>query len=323
MKNAETLILRTQDSVRAAASRLNSYGGTESEREDKAKRKQKIKKKITGGEMLPFRWAVGEVIQNGLKRRVNGQHSSEVFLELDAEDWIKVRFPVVVIWEEYDCDTMRDLPALFEQFDPSWSSRNTEDLIGAHFGIHDGLLDRINRYVASRVTRGMLWYVQKVEGRPRGEATQFQIVHDNHDTHAFLTWCGSFLQKGKTDELFHPAVIGAMRHTFSEDDAETQAFWKRVAAGKAQNEEGSGAYKLACFLEMLNDPRAEWPRTIAKHFARSRQAPSESQVFATCLNACHGELAGKRLGDIFDAARGKQSVREIAESFGHNLPAAA
>jgi hypothetical protein len=312
LKKATMLTLRTKDEVLKEAQRLKGFGGTECEREEKEKRKEKIKSKILSGDMRPFTWAVGEV-RGGPTRRVDGQHSSEVFLELTEEEWRQVRLPVIVFQEWYDCETLRDLPVLFEQFNPPWSSRNAEDLIGAHFGIHEDLQGRIDRHVATRITHGMSWYARKVEGRGKDSTRQFNMVHENHDTHAFLIWCGSFLQRRKTEEMFHPSVVGAMRHTFCAEDETYCDFWKMVAGGKATNEEGTPAYKLAKFLEDLADPQAEWPRSIAKHFGTKRR-PSEAQVFATCLAAFLGHRTGKRLGDIFTDTK-SLTVKQVAADF--------
>ncbi len=316
------LTLNTKEEVLATAAKLKGHGGTECERQEKEAREAHIRAKILGGEMRPFTWAVGEVVDITIIRRVDGQHSSEVFLGLSPEDWLLVRFPVVVLWEHNDCDTMRDLPVLFEQYNPPWSSRNPQDLIGAHFGIHEDLKDRIDRHVGVCVTHGMAWYDEKISGKRRAGTSQFQLVHDNHDTHAFLIWCGSFLEKRKTEEMFHPAVIAAMRHTFDMKEPASRVLWERVALGKKNNEEGSPAYKLATFLEMLADKQADWPRAISKHFPAKSKKPTPAQVFATCLNAYRGERLGKRLGDIFDSVKGKK-VKQIADEFDTHFKSAA
>jgi hypothetical protein len=73
LRSVELLTLQTSDAIRTAALKLKTLGGTESEREDKARRMAHIKAKILGGEMTPFRWCVGHVTALGLSRRVNGQ----------------------------------------------------------------------------------------------------------------------------------------------------------------------------------------------------------------------------------------------------------
>jgi hypothetical protein len=324
LKKAQTLALKTRDEVIELAAKLKGYGGTECERQEKEGRKEKIRAKIFGGEMRPFTWAIGEVVggpHKGLIRRVDGQHSSEVFLEMTTEDWSRVPFPVVAVWEHYECDDIIDMAVLFEQFNPSWSSRSSEDLVGAHVQIHEDLRDLKDRFVLDKVTKGMAWYARGVLGLDKASTRQFMIVHDNHDTHAFLLWCGSFLQKGKTNEMLHPATVGAMRHMFDAENPDPSEFWKRVATGgKTQNEEGSPEYKLADFLAGIADPvNADWPKSVAKHFGKSAR-PADNQVFATCLNAFTGSHAGKRMGDIFVPVKKGQRLKEIAAQYPRPLP---
>jgi hypothetical protein len=199
-----------------------------------------------------------------LSRRVNGQHSSEVFLSLTPEEWAQVVFPVTVAWEEYECDSTRDLAVLFEQFDPYWSSRTREDLIGAHLGIHEHLRHAVDRYVATRVTAGIVWYREKVLAFRRTDERQFAIIHENHDVHAFLTWCGSFLQKHKTAEMFKTPVLAAVYHTTRHGDEDARAFWKRVASGKAPLDADTVEYKLAESLDLAHAIDREWPAAIRR-----------------------------------------------------------
>jgi len=303
----------TPDEVRQHAIKLKGYGGTECEREDKAVRKRRIKAKVLGDEMTLFRWAVGHVLTTGLRRRANGQHSSEVLLELTPEEWAKVRFPIVIVWEEYDCDTIRDLPVLFEQFDPQWSNRDGNDIMGAHLGIHEDLhAAGIKGRLALIVANGIVWHRHSVEGLNMPKEAKYQIIHENHDTHAFLTWCGSFLQKGKTEEMHGCTVIAAMYRT-AKDDA-SRAFWKRVAGGKVVNEEDTVEFKLVVFLEMCRDKQAEWPRSVSKSFRLGSNTPTDLDIFATCLRAFSAWRKGTKDSDIVVSAKGKKAA-QIAQDF--------
>jgi len=311
LKKAEVLYLRSRHEVVEAARRLNAHGGITCEREEKARREALIKAKILNGEMRPFTWALAEVKEYPHERechRVDGQHSSTVFLGFGDEEWQRVRFPVVVFWEEQECDTIGDLPTLFEQYNPPWSSRSAEDLVGVHAGIHADLLPLLkDRYVSVKTTAGLSWHAVKLEGKPKG--SQFQAMHDNDVTHAFLLWCASFLQKRKTEEMLHKVVLGAMRHVFPTAEDGGRTFWENVALGKTRNEEEKPAYKLAVFLELLADSHAEWPRPISKHF--HGKTPSEVQIFATCLTAYRSDRLGRRVGDVFEPSKG-DSIKDVA-----------
>ncbi len=314
LSKVDTKTLKTADEVRELALKLKAYGGTESEREDKAMRKAHIRDKILLREATPFRWAIGKV-KSGLIRRVNGQHSSDVFLELTPEDWKAVAFPVVVVWEEYECDTIRDLPVLFEQFDPSWSGRNKEDLVGAHLGIHDDLRSGINRKVATRVTNGMLWYHVHVRQQEVGPETCYQYIHSEHDA-PFLIWCGSFLSPQKTREMLSPSVVAALYHTYQTAGPEDRDFWKSVASGKACLNLDTIEYKLAEFLEMAADDQADWPAPIRRHFKSvgNKMRPSKLDIFATCLRAFQAMKKGTKVGEIFMAAKGRPAAQIVEDT---------
>jgi hypothetical protein len=318
LATVDVLSLNTPEEVRQAAARLKGLGGTESEREDKSSRKNNIRAKVLNREATPFRWCVGRVLDTGLRRRVNGQHGSEVFLELTPEEWGRVAFPVVVVWEEYDCDTMRDLPVLFEQFDPSWSTRNGEDYMGAHLGIHSDMYRLISRTVALKVAQGIVWWRTAVDGQKLGRGARYEVVHEDGpdaDTRTFLLWCGSFLQKGKTEEMHHPFVLGAIYHTAREDEA-VRKFWCRVAAGKVTLDADTIEYKLAEFLDKFRDKQSTWPAAELRWGRNQpdRSRPSDLDVFTTCLRAVRAWQAGTKVAGILTLAKGKKAS-EIAASF--------
>ncbi len=318
LAKVQALHLKNADEVRKQATLLKGFGGTESERDDKVARKRKIKDKILGSEATPFRWAIGTVKETGLKRRVNGQHSSEVFLEMTPEEWRRVVFPVVVIWEEYDCDALQDLPSLFEQFDPQWSNRDSKDIIGAHLGIHDALRSAINRHVALVAATGIVWHRNAVEGLKIAKDAKYLVVHESA-VHDFLTYCGSFLQKGKTEEMHAAAVIAAIYRTATDDEA--RAFWKRVASGKAPLDADTIEYKLAEFLELCRDRQAEWPRVVSKTFRVGSTSPTDLDIFATCLRAFRSWKKGTRVADVFTPSKGRKAA-QIATDFEESVQAA-
>jgi len=303
-------VCRTKEEVLALAARLHGHGGTECERTLRSLRIRKLRERVLGGEMRPFTWAVGSV--GDFVRRVDGQHSSEMFLGFTPEDWAKIQFPVLVFWEHNDCDTIRDLPDLFEQYNPNWSSRSQEDLVGAHFGIHPELKGLEDRHVNNMLLHGMEWHARGVLGKPK--SSHFTLVHDNDDTHDFLLWCGSFLTRHQTAQMLHPAVIAAMWHSFDGSER-CRLFWQNVASGCKDNPPETVTYKLAAFLDMLADgTKAEWPRTVAKHFTPKGNAPSAIQVFATCLGAYHADHSGKRVGEVFEPAKGSKA-KDVASGF--------
>lgn len=305
--------LKTSEAVRAMAGKLKAFGGTESERDDKASRMARIKAKILAGEMTPFMWRTGEVVSTGMVRRVDGQHSSQVFLDLEPQEWSAVAFPITVVWQEYECDTIRDLPDLFEQFDCPWSARDGKDIMGAHLGIHDDLKNAVNKHLAVKLSAGLCWHRQSVQGQKLTVQSKYEIIHENHGTHAFLAWCGSFLQLRKTPEMLLVPVVAALYHTTSDLDETAQGFWKDVAGRKANLDEGSVQYKLAEFLDMLMDAEAQWPRSVSKTFPKGRNRPSDLDIFGTCLNAFYAWHNNKTPSDVFFPSKGLKAADIVKE----------
>jgi hypothetical protein len=201
------------DEVLQKARELETIGGFECERTLMEAREMFIKNKILQNELLVFRWAVGHVASDGSTKRVNEQHSSHVFMDLTEDEWPRVKFPIWIAEEHYQCGTPDDRAYLFSQFDPRQSARNHEDNIGVHMAMHSDL-QACDRYSADKATKGMQWYLRHTEGYQASDARgQFQIVHRNGEIHRFLIFCDSLLDKRKTSELVSCPVVAAMFHT--------------------------------------------------------------------------------------------------------------
>jgi hypothetical protein len=313
--HADIFLLTTPDEVRKKSSELQALGGTESEREERARRKAHIKEKILRGEMIPFRWSLGHVAVDGSVRRVNGQHSSEVFLELTPEEWADVTFPIVVIEEHFECDTPKDRAHLFEQYDPAWSSRSREDTIGPHLALQ-GDLAGMNRYAANHATQGLQWYFAKVVGDTKMAADargQFELLYQNSNIHGFLQFCQSLgLNKRKTSEMASKPVIAAMFHTIMGGNSTAEEFWHRVSGGTGSIlDADSYEYKLAEYLDLARDPRAEWSAQARTKFA-NRRKPHDVEIFATCLRLFAASHDGVRRVETIEKLR-ERTAKEVAE----------
>ena len=309
--------LTTRKDVEELAKQIDSYGGTESEREEKARREAQIKDKILQGEMKPFDWAVGYV-PGGVRHRVNGQHSCKVFLALNDEEWTQVRFPVYAVYQEWECDTEIDLATLFEQFDAHWSVRSREDLIGAHLGVHPEMLDIVSRKSADKAVQGLMWYLQNVEGYKRGSAhEQFQLLHQNSEKDTFFRFCGrEGLNLGpKTRDMSHKAVVAAMFHTTRQGTDDDRNFWKIVSGGpQSMNNQESHAYKLAMFLERATTHECSWPAAQSRQF-KNRTGPNPLEIFTTCLRVFSAYKKGLPLSEVFAAVRNQDAKDAVMKLY--------
>jgi len=312
-ESADVSVLQTRDEVIQKAKALKALGGSECEREERERHEDHLLGVLYRQENIAFHWAVGHVTSDQSARRVNGQHSSAIFLKEDL-DWTLVKFPIVIIEEHYQCDTARDRAHLFEQFDQPWSGRNREDMIGPHLAQQPDLKG-LDRYAANRATQGLQWYLHKVEGataigtHARG---QFDLLYLNSEIHAFLLFCKSLgLDKRKTAEMGSKPVIAAMFHTTRQGGQDDQEFWRRVSGGKGSiMDTTSHAYQLAEFLEKARDARADWPTPVRNKFL-SKRSPNDVEVFFTCLRLFWGYKHTKPV-EMVEALRGR-TAQEVAK----------
>src|SRR6476646_10858419 len=221
-----------KEDVLALAEQMQAAGSTDHERAY-AEGKQhviELKARLLNGLALSFHWCIAVCAAMSLRRRVDGQHSSKIFLGLTDAEWEQVTFPILIYFEEYACATEEDIALLFEQFNPKWSARSQEDLEGFHLALHPELQAVVSRHVACHLTNGMAWYFQETTKLRYADADKYQLLH-NGENHPFLLFCGSFLRKGKTHELLRKGVIAAMFHSLRIETVTLQNFWKDVAVG--------------------------------------------------------------------------------------------
>jgi hypothetical protein len=302
-----------KEQVLAKATELQNIGGFECERDLKVIREAFLKGKILNQEMLVFQWAVGHVASDGSDRRVNGQHSSQVFLDLTDDEWEHIKFPIWIAESHYHCDTPIDRAYLFNQFDPPQSSRGLEDNIGVHTALHDDL-KHMDRYAVNKATQGVVWYFQQAEGLSlKGARNQFDIIHQNGEIHRFLAFCDLMLNKNQnTKELSGKPVVAAIFHTTRAGDAETYGFWKKVATASILDPESYHA-KLADFLDKARKPAYPWLKVQRDKFS-NRRKPNDREVFQACLRIYRAEQLGTLNVDPVDRLRDR-SLADMIERY--------
>jgi hypothetical protein len=294
----ETFVLGTKEDVLRKAHELDTLGGSDCERDIRETREAFIKGKIVRNERLVFEWAVGHVRGDvrAVPRRVNGQHSSHVFLEMTDADWLQVEFPVWIHEVHYACETLVDRAYLFNQFDPPQSARRPEDNIGPHLALHEDLKD-CGRYGANKATQGMHWYFQHVEGRTEDDAeAQFRLVHRNGEIHRFLLFCDQLLDPRKTVELGGKPVVAGMFHTMRPGTPEGEDFWKAVSLGSLLPPDRDEA-KLQTFLDQARKPQYEWPKSLREKFSNKRK-PNDTEVFQACVRMFYSQQQQARLDPV-------------------------
>jgi hypothetical protein len=304
----------TKEKILSLANMVDNMGGSGGERAEKEAREAWLKAKAMSGESIRYVWDIARVGDETDGKRVNGQHTSRVFLSLTDEEWTRVPLPVTIILSEYRCDTPKDISILFEQFDDIRSARTKPDKIGAHL-VHYPQLQAVlkDRDVAVKLTQGLTFYAQRVLLEPVTDESQFGALHRNHDTHTFLMFAGQFLSKRKTRELLHPPILAAMYHTTRFETSNAQDFWLDVSLGKEHLDADSIAYKLAEFFEQCDTHDYKWPANILRQ-VRGGKRPSERDIFATALRAFRAWRDNRKVGEIFTAARDRK-IHELVQEF--------
>lgn len=318
----ESIVVHTPQEATELALRIKAFGQLKGERPLEASHVAHLKEKILGHEVLPFHWSVGYVADTGFTKRVDGQHSSEALLSLTPEEWQKVDFPLYVIWTDCTCDSVESLPVLFENFDEPWKVRKPKHIMGAHLAIYEQLID-VNPDLATRITSGIQWYQQGVQGLRGRSARRFSVIHDTEIReeiiHPFLVWCNAFLRpKNHRDMLTRP-VVAAMYHTTLTGGDSVKTFWRHISHGEDANAPTvdspteTVAFKLWRFLDKVGSPQnAEWASSVLQHFS-GHTRPPEKDVFATCLRATKAHVDGRKIGEIFTPSK-KRSVTELVDA---------
>src|SRR5262245_60756675 len=84
-----------EDAIREAVDH-NADGSLEAERDYNKYRAAKIHDVLVKGYSTPYYWYTGEVPSTGLRRRVDGQHSARVFIDLTPEEQSHVIMPIYI-----------------------------------------------------------------------------------------------------------------------------------------------------------------------------------------------------------------------------------
>jgi hypothetical protein len=225
-----------------------------------------LREKATAKQLITFSWA--KALFNDRWIRVNGQHSSQVLVELDGD------FPtgLKVHLDQYQVADAQGLALLFRQFDDRKSGRSSTDVAGAYQNIEPDLQD-VRRDVGKLAIEGVTYYNDKVEGRSTKKGDdQYSLFHEVI-LHDYIKWAGEIFSV-KTPELRSRPVMGAMYASFLADEEEARRFWLEVSRGGDPH--GSD-----------NAPSTvldEWLKALKDKNERTNKVPP-FQVYQACIYA--------------------------------------
>jgi hypothetical protein len=286
--SSETLKVRRDEAVRLAQAH-QTLAHSPTERELEPKRVEELICRIKKGLWLPCSWAT--VTYDGVKYRMNGQHSSQALL--DAGDAIPKE--VVVHIDHYETTSPEGMGALFRQFDARISARTPQDVAGAYQGLVKAL-EGVNRKTAKLGIEGIFWYRRSVEELPvpSGDDLYQHLLLETY--HSFLRWLDKILTV-RTPELKQRHIVGAMYATFIKTESAAQEFWTRVAKNDLTDD---------------TDPRAVLSAALVKIHEEKTAArkPKPGEVYAKCIKAWGAFRNGEKIRTLH--VNTKKGLPEIA-----------
>jgi hypothetical protein len=274
--------VEVKDLTPELAKEFSEMEASPTERELKDKRLRYLLDKAKAGQLVTFHWSRARIGNKLL--RMNGQHSSKMLCSLNGS------FPtgLKVCIEDFEVDSMDDLPLLFRQYDQSNSVRSKSDNAFAYQGAaKGGAIRDLNKNNAKRAVSGVAWYRRIVLTDPVPKGDDVFSLFNEEDLHSFIRWIAGTVHEKKTYELAVVPVIGAMHATFVANSDEARAFWKQVVA--------VGEYEDNEPTTML----AKWLRAIGDKELKVKEA----NHYQGCIYAWNAHRQEKQIKNIKDDAK--------------------
>lgn len=274
---SETHFLARAAAVSAATDHL-TLPESPTEREIEPARVKALTDRLRAGLWLPCQWAT--VTYQGVKYRMNGQHSSTVMVA-EAEHLPE---RVSIHLDHFEADDPDSMGSLFRQFDARFSARSKQDVAGAYQGLV-AELKGVSKRKAKLGIEGVAWYERAVEGLPveSGDDLYGKLLSPAY--HRFVRWLDKILVHGKTRELEKAAIVGAMYHTFITSESGSQDFWSHVAKGDLPDDA---------------DPRSVLSRDLTDAIDPERKSdpPKPGEFYHKCIHAWNAFRTGVKVRSL-------------------------
>ena len=273
---SETLILSRDKAVQAARDH-QLLPNSPTERELEPKRVKELVGRLKDGVWIPCSWATVEF--NGVKYRMNGQHSSHAMLE--AADYLPDELAIHL--DHYRAETGEQMAALFRQFDARFSARSKADVSGAYQGLIPEIRG-ISRGKAKLCIEGVAWYERAIEGLPVPSGDELYSMFFANKYHGFIRWADKILSI-KTPEMQRAPIVGAMYATFIASESGAQEFWSHVAKQDLADD---------------SDPRSVLAAELVrvKEGQKDAQPPTPAEFYAKCVKAWNAFRSGDKIRSL-------------------------
>lgn len=189
-----------------------------------SERMERIKKKLqTDDDPKPFEWAIAYVKENDTWYRVNGQHTSKLFID---------GFPLKgkVVFQQWECDTINDLLRLYAIYDSKISARTNTNIKNVFIASNPVLSSIGNMACVTNALsavffskHGDLW------NKVSPEEKHTNVTQQDED---FVVWSSKVL---RAKELEHKGFFLAALQTYKDNKAKAETFWSEVQTGNIEN----------------------------------------------------------------------------------------
>jgi len=185
---------------------------------------------VATGMLRAVEWARVLCRETGLIYRLNGKHTSTALSKCST----KGRKRVYATVQDYECDTMQDVAALYGTFDSTVSVRKFNDINRMYASIIPELCSLDGKTVDLLVS-GLYTYVSTYKCEPEGLENLTLCTRDaprraqllQHFV-PFCLWCVDILNSTKARFLRRAPVVAAMFGSYKVDANRATKFWTEV-----------------------------------------------------------------------------------------------
>jgi hypothetical protein len=238
-------------------------------------------------EMRTVDWAKAFCKQNGEWYRVNGKHTSTAFSRINNSDLSGI-FAMV---EEFECENLEDVAALYATFDSRIQSRTTTD-VNKSYAASVPELDSLHIRSVNLAVSGLSWYTSPKKphvGLPKDRA---ELMLSHIPAVLWLSETAPYTNK-KYRFVFRVPVAGAMLATYFVSREAATEFWNLVKCETGVRPECPDRV-LAKFLSGIKVDGSPNSRALS---LSERAGPLE--VYSKCIYAWNAW----RRGDDLDRLR--------------------
>jgi hypothetical protein len=208
--------------TRELAQRFASMTPIAGERDCKPKRLAFFENHVAQKTFIDPTWSKGICKTDGHEYRLDGQHSSRVLANLEAENFPELMVTVDI----YEFDSLKeDAALLFEKFDHPDSVRDDLDMIHFDKAQHPDLADLDKRFL-DKAAKGILFYQRElVKDGELFPKRRKGLYFDHEGNRKFVTWLAQFNATTHDWIIKKPAIVAEIYADYLYNEEMAGEFW--------------------------------------------------------------------------------------------------